>query len=100
MKLSHRMISTLHDLSRRHDCDTPGCKRFFSGWPTYDALRKRGMVEIRPDPQRKNSHWCVVVLADEGWRAIGQEPPPKLEPCVLEQGVQSTIEQLKAQSNA
>lgn len=74
VRLSHTMRAELRSIAEGgFSGETPGEMRFFSGWPTYEALKHRGLVVIEPDPGHLTG-W-VVRLTAAGWEASGVERP-------------------------
>jgi hypothetical protein len=64
MRLSPVMKSLLYDIAR-----AGGERSFFSGWPTYEALRRREMLTLKADPNSRSR--CIAVLTEAGWKASG-----------------------------
>lgn len=71
-RLSGKMMSTLMAIRDKEDAGDQFV--FLSGWPTYDALRNRGLITITARDRGGIRH--NVALTDAGREAVG--PKPKL----------------------
>lgn len=72
-RLSLAQQQMLHSLARSTHRGVPGQKTFISGWPTWGALNKRGLVTIVGDPG-SSLRWLVTLTSD-GWTRSGVERP-------------------------
>ena len=74
---SPRMRMKLQDIAKGglglHKGERPGRIQFSSGFPTYEALERRGLVEISLVENATILWW--VELTDAGWKASGVERP-------------------------
>lgn len=71
--LSYKMRTELREIASPPSwrMQMPGAKEFTYGWPTYEALERRGLVTIR---WLSGIRW-LAELTDEGWEASGVERP-------------------------
>lgn len=81
MNISYAMRSKLYEIAHTSGLsihgDSPGILTFFSGFPTYEALARRGLVVVTGHPTKRIA-W-IAELTEAGWIASGCEKP-KVDP--------------------